>query len=78
MKVLFFCLNLFISSGALALSPETLSFDEPVTVKKIVLEDSLLLNGILNLHNDFTFDQERMIAGDFERKKSVKKSALDN
>lgn len=78
MKVALIILSIILSSTAFSMDG-SLSFNDSMEVKKVVIMDEILINDLIKLYNDYDFEGERMVAGKFEvsERKSAKKSYLD-
>ncbi len=75
MKVALIITSILLSSAAFSMEG-SLSYNDSMKVKKVVMMDEILINDLIKLHNDFDFEGDRMVAGKFEGKPS-KKSYLD-
>ncbi len=75
MKVTLIILSMLFSSAALS-TEGTISYNDNMEVKKVVLMDEILINDLIKLHNNFDFEGVRMVAGKFETKQT-KKTYLD-
>lgn len=75
MKVTLIILSMLLSSAAFSMEG-SLSYNDNMEVKKVVIMDEILINDLIKLYNDYDFEGERMMAGQFE-KKAAKKSYLD-
>jgi hypothetical protein len=75
MKVALIILSMLLSSAAFSMEG-SLSFNDNMEVKKVVMMDEILINDLIKLYNDYDFEGERMVAGEFEKKAS-KKTYLD-
>lgn len=75
MKVALIITSILLSSAAFSMEG-SLSFNDNMEVKKVVIMDKILINDLIKLHNDFDFEGDRMVAGKFEGK-PAKKSYLD-
>lgn len=76
MKIALLTLSLLVSSYALAENTSiALSYNDSIQVKKTVMMDEILIDDLINLHNDFDFEGDRMIAGKFESKTQKKASS---
>lgn len=74
MKVaMIFCMLL---STAAFQTKELHRFNDKMEVKKVVIMDEILINELIKLYKGYDFEDERMVAGEFE-KKALKKSYLD-
>lgn len=69
--------SLLISSQALALEEVTaFSFEDDFKVEKVVMGHEIFLNDLTKLHPNLGTENERMMAGEFEKKKDLR-SKLD-